>query len=151
MRYYFFLESGFTDPIVTGEMPDKLSRPKLDLFFTKEFLKFWGGRGKPYRLKIVVQLHFIVKDASGYQFDITTKTFFEVKDRENIVVSDLNDMEHMALESLRKLLNHLIGREYVSKIPMEIPEVLKLGKNKIRQMRDFVQKVQGTRDKGNSV
>jgi hypothetical protein len=151
MRYYAFLESGFTDPIFTGEMPDKLSRPKLDLFFTREFLKFKGGRGKPYRLKIVVQLHFIVKDASGYRFDIATKTFFEVKKRDSIAVSDLHDMDHMALESLRKLLTHMIGKEHVSKIPMEIPEVLKLSKNKIRQMREFVEKVQGRLDEHNSV
>ena len=142
MRYYEFLQSDFTDPIVIGENKGRLSRPLLR--FSREFLRLKGRRGKRDRLKIVIQIHCIVKSTSGFKFEVTSKSFYGVKDRENVVVGDVCEMENMAMEALRKLLNQKLGKKRVSRLRLEIPEFLDLPKKQFKEMIDFVQQVQGT-------
>jgi hypothetical protein len=144
MRYYEFLQSDFTDPIVTGENKGRLSRPLLH--FIRKFLRLKGGRGKMDRLKIVIQIHCIVKGASGSKFEITSKSFYGVKDRENVVVGDVCEMEKMALEVLRKLLKQMLGKERISRLRLEIPEFLDMPKKQFKELIDFVQQVQGRQE-----
>jgi len=139
MKYYSYLQSDFADPVVTGENSGFLSAHSLD--FTRTILKVKGGRGQSDRLKIGIQIYFKVEGASGFKFEVTSKSFFGVIDTENIVLGDIYEMDLAALEVLRKLLNQMLGKDEVSRLDIKLPDLLGLPKEKIGEMLDFVQQL----------
>jgi hypothetical protein len=104
MKYYTFLQSVFTDPVVTGVKSSGLAQP---------FLQFFRGIKKLNgREAIVIEVHFTVEGVeSDFTFDVISKSSFQVIDAEMIVVGDVYEMDGKSIEDLRVYLDKTIGKE----------------------------------------
>ena len=127
MKDYDFLETRFTEPIVSGSNTSGLAQP---------FLQFFRGierRGS--ELLIVIQADFQVDgEGSNFRFQVIAKSLFKVKDASNIVVHDVFDMGTKTVEDLRAFLNFKIGKNGVSTIGVPAPII----EDVLYEISDFV-------------
>jgi hypothetical protein len=120
VKDYDFLETRFTEPIVTGSNTSGLARP---------FLQFFRGvERRDGELLIIIRADFQVEgEGSNFRFEVIAKSSFKAKDASNIVIHDVFDMGTKTVEDLQAFLNFKIGKNGISTIGVpqaEIEDVL---------------------------
>jgi hypothetical protein len=113
---YKFLKSDFAEPIINGVNNSRLGEPFLQFFKRIE--------GPIGQRTIVIQVDFNVEGfLSDFRFNAISRSFFQIIDAENIVVSDVYDMYSKAIEDLRAFLDYRIGENGVSTIGVPMPRI----------------------------